>query len=424
MFIDRVKVSIKAGDGGDGAVAFHREKYVTHGGPDGGDGGRGGDVIIMTETGENTLLKYQYRRKFVADNGAKGLPGKMNGKAGKNITLLVPVGTVIKDAETGLVIRDMSDDTPFVICRGGRGGWGNKHFATPTRQAPRFAKPGLVGQHREVLFELKMIADVGLIGLPNVGKFSLLSVISAARPKIDNYHFTTLYPGLGVVDTGEGSGFIAADIPGLIEGASEGAGLGHQFLRHIDRCRLLVHVVDISYAEGRDPIEDIKLINSELGKYSENLIGKPQIIAANKIDELDPELADETKSRLAEYAQTNDCPIFYISAYTGENTEKVVNKCREMLSKLPPISTYHPEFNPDLVKATDDLIIRNDGDVYVVEADWLYQLMRPINFDDHESLMYFHRILRDKGVLDKLREAGMQDGDAVSIYGFEFENVE
>jgi len=424
MFIDRVKISIKAGDGGDGAVAFHREKYVTHGGPDGGDGGRGGDVIVMTETGENTLLKYQYRRKFVADNGAKGLPGKMNGKGGKSITLLVPVGTVIKDAETGLVIRDMSDDTPFVICRGGRGGWGNKHFATPTRQAPRFSKPGLVGQHREVLLELKMIADVGLIGLPNVGKSSLLSVISAARPKIDNYHFTTLYPGLGVVDTGEGSGFIAADIPGLIEGASEGAGLGHQFLRHIDRCRLLVHVVDISSAEGRDPIEDIKLINSELGKYSENLIGKPQIIAANKIDELDPELADEAMARLEEYARANDCPIFYISAYTGENVEKVVNKCREMLNKLPPISTYHPEFNPDLVKATDDLIIRNDGDVFVVEADWLYQLMRPINFDDHESLMYFHRILRDKGVLDKLREAGMEDGDTVSLYGFEFENVE
>ena len=427
MIIDRVKLYIKAGDGGNGAVSFHREKYVTHGGPDGGDGGAGGNVIFRTETGENTLTKYKYRRKFIADNGQNGKTGKMNGKGGEDIILLVPVGTVIKDLETGLVIKDMSDGQDFLICRGGRGGWGNRHFATPTRQAPNFAKPGLAGQEREILLELKMLADVGLIGMPNVGKSSLLSVISAARPKIENYHFTTLYPGLGVVDLGEGRGFVAADIPGLIEGASDGVGLGHAFLRHIERCRLLVHLVDASCSEGRDPIEDIRLINAELASYSPELAAKPQIIVGNKIDMLfDQDSKNQVKEKFDAYAESVGTDVVYISAYTGENVDSLLHLCEKMLAQLPPIAVFHTEVEMDELTKTDggELIIRRQDNVYTVEADWLYNLMGPINFSDHESLMYFQRILRDKGVMDALRAKGMQDGDTVNIYDFEFENVE
>ncbi|MCL2213220.1 MAG: GTPase ObgE [Oscillospiraceae bacterium] len=427
MIIDRVKLYIKAGDGGDGMVSFHREKYVTHGGPDGGDGGAGGNVIFRTETGENTLTKYKYRRKFIADSGQKGKSGKMNGKGGEDIILLVPVGTVIKDVESGLVIKDMSDGEDFLICRGGRGGWGNRHFATPTRQAPNFAKPGLAGQEREVLLELKMLADVGLIGMPNVGKSSLLSIISAARPKIENYHFTTLYPGLGVVDLGEGRGFVAADIPGLIEGASDGVGLGHAFLRHIERCRLLVHLVDVSCSEGRDPLEDIRLINAELAQYSEELAKKPQIIVGNKVDMLigDPK-EREVREKIDAYAAGEGADVVYISAYTGENVDSLLHLCERMLAKLPPIAVFHAEVEMDELTRTDggELVIRREDGMFVVEAEWLYNLMGPINFSDHESLMYFQRILRDKGVMDALRDKGMQDGDTVSIYGFEFENVE
>ena len=291
-FYDHVKIYVKAGDGGNGAIAFHREKYISHGGPSGGDGGHGGNVVIAIAQGVNTLLAYKNKRKFIAKNGENGMSEKFHGANAEDLVLYVPEGTVIKDAESGKVIKDMSGCEPFVIARGGKGGWGNTHFATPTRQAPRFAKTGYKGEEREILLELKMLADVGFVGLPNVGKSTLLSMISAARPKIANYHFTTLAPMLGVVSVGEGDGFVAADIPGLIEGASDGIGLGHEFLRHVDRCRLLVHVVDVAALEGRNPIDDIKTIHAELEKFSPELASRPRIIVANKVDSLDREVVD------------------------------------------------------------------------------------------------------------------------------------
>ena len=289
MFVDHVVISVKAGDGGNGAITFHREKYVPAGGPDGGDGGRGGSIIFRVDEGSNTLLAFRYKRKFIAERGADGLGGKMHGKSGEDVVITVPPGTLLRDPETKRIIFDMSRDREFVACKGGRGGWGNRHFATPTRQIPRFAKSGTKGEEREILLELKMLADVGLIGFPNVGKSTLLSRVSKARPKIADYHFTTLSPNLGVVSGGGDKGFVMADIPGLIEGASEGLGLGHDFLRHIDRCRLLIHIVDVSGCEGRDPIEDLEIIDRELAGYSPELASRPQIVVAGKCDALDPD---------------------------------------------------------------------------------------------------------------------------------------
>ena len=305
MFIDKVTISVRAGRGGDGAVSFHREKYVAAGGPDGGDGGRGGNIIVIADDNMSTLMDFRYKRKYVAENGINGQGRRCTGKDGADITIKVPRGTLIRDKETGGIIRDMSDSQPFILAKGGRGGWGNKHFATPTRQVPRFAKPGLNGEYREVILELKLLADVGLVGFPNVGKSTLLSVVSKAHPKIANYHFTTLYPNLGVVYVSEGVSFVMADIPGIIEGASEGAGLGHDFLRHIDRCRLLIHLVDVSGSEGRDPIEDFKTINEELKNYSPDLASRPQIVVANKIDILeDPAELDAIERFVKENVQT------------------------------------------------------------------------------------------------------------------------
>ena len=302
MFIDLIKISVKAGDGGNGAITFHREKYVAAGGPDGGDGGRGGNIVFKVDEGANTLLYFRYKRKFAAENGENGKGGKKHGKNGADLIIPIPRGTVIRDGVTDKIIFDMAEADEFVVAKGGRGGFGNRHFATPTRQIPRFAKTGAPGEARELKLELKLLAEVGLIGFPNVGKSSILSRISAAKPKIADYHFTTLYPNLGVVSVGgEGGGFLAADIPGLIEGAAEGLGLGHQFLRHVDRCRLLLHVVDISSADGRDPIEDIEKINSELKKYSEELSQRKQIIVANKCDMVDTE--DESVRRVLDYAK-------------------------------------------------------------------------------------------------------------------------
>jgi GTP-binding protein len=322
MFVDNIKLYVKAGDGGAGAVAFHREKYVSAGGPDGGDGGRGGNVIFTVDQGSNTLLAYRYKRKFVAQNGDNGMGGKKHGKNGADIYLPVPPGTLIKDAATGKILFDMASADSFTVCRGGRGGWGNRHFATPTRQIPRFAKSGTRGEEREILLELKMLAEVGLIGFPNVGKSSILSRISAAKPKIANYHFTTLSPNLGVVSAGEGKGFLAADIPGLIEGASEGQGLGHAFLRHVDRCRLLLHVVDISAADGRDPLEDIDTIDTELEKYSPELSLRPQIVVANKIDSIleDEPIIEELKN----YCEQLGRPLVFVSAVSGDGLEELV----------------------------------------------------------------------------------------------------
>ena len=426
MFIDNIKIYVKAGDGGNGAVSFHREKYVAAGGPDGGDGGRGGSIIFRIDKGANTLLAFRYKRKFVAENGENGKGGKMHGKNGSDVIVLVPEGTLIKDVETGKVIFDMATADEYVLCKGGRGGWGNRHFATPTRQIPRFAKSGTKGEEREVLLELKMLAEVGLIGFPNVGKSSILSEISSAKPKIANYHFTTLSPNLGVVSVGEGRGFLAADIPGLIEGASDGLGLGHAFLRHVDRCRLLLHVVDIAGTDGRDPIDDIDKIDTELSRYSENLSARPQIMVANKIDSLDRE--DEIFERFEEKCIALGRPFVYVSAYTGENLEELVRVTAEKLKELPPLTVYEAEYSPEEEALKNsagvrETHIRKENGKYFVEGEWLYNFMGQINFSDYESLSFFQRVLAKNGVFDMLREAGIEEGDTVNIYDFEFEFV-
>ena len=424
MFIDNIKVYLKAGDGGNGAVAFHREKFVSAGGPDGGDGGKGGNIVFKVDTGANTLLAFRYKRKFVAENGENGMGGKKHGKTGADVVIPVPPGTLIKDPETGRIIFDMASADEFVVCRGGRGGWGNRHFATPTRQIPRFAKSGTRGEEREVLLELKMLAEVGLVGFPNVGKSSILSRISAAKPKIANYHFTTLSPNLGVVSVREGKGFLAADIPGLIEGASEGLGLGHAFLRHVDRCRLLLHVVDISAADGRDPTEDLIKINEELTKYSEELSTRPQIIVANKSDSVLEE--EEHYIRFFEYCKEMGYETVSVSAVTGEGLDELVRITAERLAELPPITVYEPDYVPeeDLDLSEDDVTateVRREGDKFIVEGQWLFDFMSRINFYDHESLNYFQRVLVKNGVVEKLREAGVEEGDTVNIYDFEFD---
>ncbi len=420
-FIDHVKIEIKAGDGGNGAITFRREKYVAAGGPDGGDGGRGGNIVFRVDEGVNTLLAYRYRHKFVAGNGGNGKGDKFHGATADDLIIPVPRGTLIKDAETGAVIHDMSDGEDFVACRGGRGGWGNRHFATPTRQVPMFAKNGTPGEQKTVLLELKMLADVGLIGYPSVGKSSILSRISAARPKIADYHFTTLSPNLGVVRVYDEAGFVAADIPGLIEGAAEGAGLGHDFLRHVDRCRLLLHVVDISCFEGRDPVEDIKTINRELERYSPALATRPQIILANKCDALDPEVVDVRA--FEDYVDEMGWQLLYVSAATGEGLREMIEMVYDRLQMLPPIKTYEAEITePEAVEGKQTDIRFEDGK-YIVEGQWIFNLMNQVNFDDYESLNYFQRTLQKSGVFEMLEAAGCRDGDTVSMYEFEFDYI-
>ncbi len=426
MFIDHIKIYVKAGDGGNGAVSFRREKYVAAGGPDGGDGGRGGNIVFRVDPGSNTLLSYRYKRKFVAEGGGDGMGGKMHGKNGADTVLPVPPGTLIRDAVSGKIIFDMANADEFILCRGGRGGFGNRHFATPTRQIPRFAKSGTKGEEREVLLELKMLAEVGLVGFPNVGKSSILSRISAAKPKIADYHFTTLSPNLGVVRTGEGKGFLAADIPGLIEGASDGAGLGHEFLRHIDRCRLLLHVVDASAQDGRDPLDDIDKIDAELEKYSEELGTRVQILVANKSDAV-PEDAP-IREELRAYAKKLGREIVFVSAATGEGLDTLVRLTEKTLKDLPELTVYEPEITPEEEAAasttgTRETTVRVENGVFYVEGEWLRNFMGQINFDDYESLNFFQRVLLKNGVIDKLREAGVKEGDTVNIYDFEFEFV-
>lgn len=424
MFIDKVKIYVKAGNGGNGCVSFHREKYVSRGGPDGGDGGRGGNIILRIEEGSNTLFAYKNRKKFEAKNGSDGMAGKMHGAAAEDLVLPVPPGTIVRDLKTGSIIKDMSDCEEFILCKGGRGGWGNRHFATPTRQIPKFAKSGTLGEEREVIFELKMLADVGLVGLPNAGKSSLLASISAARPKIASYHFTTLSPNLGVVYVSEGKCFVCADIPGLIEGASDGAGLGLEFLRHIDRCRLLIHVIDVSGTESTDLLSDIRIISNELEKYSRELAGRPRIIAANKIDLHDGKTPD--LSELEKYCDDNGYELIYISAATGYSMDNLIHMVWERLQLLPPLTIYQTEyFEPDLSNPSDKSVkIKNVNGTYVVEGDWLYRFMGGINFDERESLMFFQRVLRENGVIESLENAGCTDGDTVSIYDFEFDFIE
>ena len=426
MFIDNVEIYVKAGNGGNGAISFHREKYVAAGGPDGGDGGRGGNIVLKVDDGANTLLAFRYKRKFIAENGGNGMTNKMHGKSGNDVTVLVPPGTLIKEKETGRIIFDMANAEEFILCKGGRGGWGNRHFATPTRQIPRFAKNGTKGEERTVILELKMLSEVGLIGFPNVGKSSILACISAAKPKIANYHFTTLSPNLGVVSVREGRGFLAADIPGLIEGASEGAGLGHAFLRHVDRCRLLLHVVDISGADGREPSDDIDKIDAELVNYSKELSTRPQIIVANKCDVAD--FDSDSVKKFQKRAKELGRDVIYVSAATHDGLDKLVSVTAEKLKELPPVTVYDSEILPeeDASNASSgarETVIRRENEKYVVEGEWLFNFMGQINFSDYESLNFFQRVLVKNGVIDKLREAGIKEGDTVSIYDFEFDFV-
>lgn len=425
MLIDHAKIYVKAGDGGNGAVSFRREKYVARGGPDGGDGGNGGSIVFEVDPGATTLLYYRDHRKFVAKNGGNGMGDKFHGATAKDVVLRVPAGTIVRDAASGKILRDLSDGEPFVCCRGGRGGWGNRHFATPTRQIPNFAKNGTRGEERELLLELKMLADVGIIGMPSVGKSSILARISAARPKIAAYHFTTLSPNLGVVSTGGETGFVAADIPGLIEGAADGAGLGHRFLRHVERCRLLLHVVDISRAEGRDPIEDIRVINHELARYSEELAARPQIIVANKADVTTG--TPEVREAFERFVLECGLELCYVSAVTGKGLDALVARVAERLRELPPLTVFAPEWSEADeadTGAPEEVCVRHENGVYFAEGKWLYDLMGRIRFDDRESLAYFQKMLIKGGVIDRLREAGCADGDTVDIYGFEFDFIQ
>lgn len=424
MFVDIAKIHLKAGSGGNGAVSFHREKYVAAGGPDGGDGGRGGDIIFTVDDNLSTLADFRYKRKYAAENGENGKAGRSSGKSAGNLVIKVPKGTVVKDAETGRIIADISDKSMTVIAKGGNGGWGNSHFATPTRQAPRFAKSGTPGEELDVILELKLLADVGLIGFPNVGKSTFISVVSEAKPKIENYHFTTLIPTLGVVRIDDGASFVMADIPGLIEGASDGIGLGHEFLRHVERCRLLVHVLDIAGSEGRDPIDDFNTINAELEKFSPALAEKQQVVVANKCDLTDDDKVNEYK----EYFESKGYKFFAVMAAIAEGTADVINYVAAELAKLPPITIFEPEIEelPDeksFANNKREFTITVEDGVYIVEAPWLLKILETIDPDDYESLQYFQRVLVQSGIIKGLVKEGIQDGDTVSVYDIEFDYV-
>ncbi len=420
-FVDKARISIHAGKGGDGAVAFHREKYVAAGGPDGGDGGRGGNVVFTVDENMSTLMDFRYKRKYTAGNGANGAGKRCYGKDGETLYIKVPRGTLVRDTESGAIMHDMSDGEDWIAARGGRGGWGNMHFATPTRQVPRFAKPGLPGESHDVTLELKLLADVGLVGFPNVGKSTLLSVVSKAHPKIANYHFTTLFPNLGVVYVDEGVSFVMADIPGIIEGASEGAGLGHDFLRHIDRCRLLVHLVDVSGSEGRDPVQDFEAINAELREYSPELAGRPQIVVGNKCDLLGDER--ENIEKLRAHVEAQGYAFFELSAAAHTGTHELVKECARRLAELPPILRYEADYVPPepKVDTSGELTIEHFDDMWLVEGPWLQRLVATVNFSDYESRMYFDRVLREAGVYKRMEEMGVRDGDTVSMYDLMFE---
>ena len=420
MFVDKAKIFIKAGNGGNGAVAFHREKFVAAGGPDGGDGGKGGDIVFMVDDNISTLNDFKYKRKYKAPTGADGQGGGRNGRKAEDLIIKVPRGTVIRESDSGVIMADMSTDKTFVAAKGGKGGWGNRHFATATRQTPRFAKAGMPGEEWEVTLELKLLADVGLLGFPNVGKSSFISVVSQAKPIIGDYHFTTITPVLGVVSMGEGSSFVIADIPGLIEGASEGVGLGHEFLRHVERCRMLLHIVDVAGSEGRDPIEDFEKINLELERFNPELAKSPQIVAGNKID-----LAtEEQREEFRKYIEDNGYTYFEMCAPILEGTKEVIDAVAAKLATLPPVKHYEKEEIPleTLLKKQDTgFTITVEEDVYIVEAPFLIRVLCQTDLDDYESLQYFQRVLISSGIIDALREKGIQEGDIVSIYDFEFE---
>ena len=421
MFVDVAKITIKAGKGGDGAVSFHREKFVAAGGPDGGDGGRGGNVVFVADDNLSTLMDFRYKRKYVAEAGQNGGAARCTGKNAPDLIIRVPRGTLVKEANTGLVMADISGSEPVVVAKGGRGGWGNTHFATPTRQIPKFAKPGLPGQEFEVRLELKLIADVGLIGFPNVGKSTLISVISAAKPKIANYHFTTLSPVLGVVRVGPEQSFVAADIPGLIEGASEGVGLGHDFLRHVERCRLLLHVVDVSGCEGRDPVEDFEKINAELENFSPELAARPQIVLGNKCDIATEEQIEAFRA----YIEGKGLTFLPISAAANQGLKTLPGLVWEKLQTLPPVQTFEAEYVPQAVPVGERIYtIEKTGEhEFSIDAPWLERILAGSDVDDYESLQYFQRQLGDSGILNDLVAQGVQEDDTIKIGEYEFDYI-
>ena len=405
MFVDKAVIKIKAGDGGDG--------------------GKGGDVVFVVDDSMSTLIDFRYKRKFTAERGQDGSSRNCTGKNAPDLIIKVPRGTLVRESATGRIMADMSSDEPKVLARGGKGGKGNARFATPTRQIPKFSKPGFLGEEFEVTLELKLLADVGLVGFPNVGKSTLISVVSAAKPKIANYHFTTLTPVLGVIKLQEGKSFVMADIPGLIEGASEGVGLGHEFLRHVDRCRLIIHVIDVSGSEGRDPKDDFDIINRELKNFSEELAERPQIVAANKCDMATPEQIDD----LRKYVESKGLEMYEISAATTQGTKELIAATARELEKLPPIKEYEAEA-PTQAELDEQAgmgerfeITRGDDAVFYVEAPWLEHIMRTVDMEDYASLQYFQRVLRNTGIIDKLEEMGIEEGDTVNIFGFEFNFV-
>ena len=422
MFVDIAKIKIKAGNGGNGAVAFHREKYVASGGPDGGDGGRGGNIVFRVDNNLATLADFRYKKKYTAKSGENGRGSHCNGKKGEDLYISVPRGTIIREVESGAIMADMSDADEFVAAHGGKGGWGNTHFATPTRQTPRFAKDGMPGEEWEIQLELKLLADVGLLGFPNVGKSTLISVVSEAKPIIGNYHFTTITPVLGVVSMGEGSSFVMADIPGLIEGASEGIGLGHEFLRHVERCRMLVHIVDVSGSEGRDPVEDFNAINKELNNFNPEMSALPQIVVGNKTDMASEEQIEQFKK----YVTDQGYEYYSICAPIAEGTSELVNVIASKLATLPPIKRYSSEEIPFEIlekKKKNGFTVRIEDDVYIIEAEWLIPILSKTDLDDYESLQYLQRVLIKSGIMQALEDKGISEGDTVSIYDIEFEYV-
>ena len=428
MFIDKARIFIKSGKGGDGAISFRREKYIPLGGPDGGDGGRGGSIVFKVDTGMTTLLDFKYKKKYVAEDGVNGGTSKCYGKDGEDLVINVPLGTIIREASTNKIIADLSHkDDEFKFLKGGKGGKGNVKFVTPTRQAPHFAEPGMPGEEMFVILELKLLADVGLLGFPNVGKSTFLSMTTAAKPKIANYHFTTIRPNLGVVKPEGAPAFVMADIPGIIEGAAEGVGLGIQFLRHVERTRLLIHIVDISGLEGRDPFEDFVTINEELKKYSIKLWDRPQIVVANKCDMLyDEQVFEDFKKKVNELGFDK---VYKMSAATRENVDAVIKEAARMLQDIPVtdlIISDEERYIPEDKKFTYEIRIEPNEEgtnTYIVEGSFVDRLLSAVNVNDADSLRYFHKVLNNKGVLSELREMGIEDGDMVRLNDFEFEYV-
>ena len=422
MFTDYTKIIIKSGNGGNGAATFRREKYVAAGGPDGGDGGNGGNIYFQVDKDKNTLIDFRYSKKFKAKDGENGSGSRCNGKYGEDLYIKVPIGTVVKDAETGKVVADLSKpDQTELILKGGRGGRGNSHFATPTRQAPRFSEDGEKGEEKELILELKLLADVGLLGFPNVGKSTFLSTVTDARPKIANYHFTTINPNLGVVKTKNGDGFVIADIPGIIEGASEGVGLGIQFLRHVERTRLLLHFIDVSGQEGRDPIEDYYTINQELAKYSEKLVKRKQILVATKIDSMQDE---NLYNDLEKLAKKNNIEIFKISAVTGEGISELLKRVSQVLKELPKEELYDEVEDKKvytLQEEQEGYTIKKEDGIFVVDGPAVDRVMRRVNLEDNESMYYFQKCLKNMGIEEKLKELGICEGDTVKISDWELE---